>query len=117
MAPQPPTDEEEVVYEAAESTATPHPSGQLMYEEVIYRDEYGNVIPEDEVSRLLEERGEEIEFRTIYETQTRTLQAGEEPPAGVKRVPNNPAKGEVPQYPEGQNPETKEEEKKPYRTS
>ena len=121
--PQPPTDEDA----AAEKEATGPPgitpamsgTGHMRYEEVIYKDEYGNIIPEDELKKLLEEQGENIEFRTVYETQTKVLKPGEEPPAGAKRIPFNPNKQqEVPQYPEGQNPETQEgEEKGAYRTA
>lgn len=92
----------------------------MRYEEVIYKDEKGNIIPEDQLAALLAEQGDNIEFRTIYETQTKVLKPGEQPPPGAKRVrkPDNLEGGEVPKYPQGQNPETKEEtEKKAYRTA
>jgi hypothetical protein len=88
----------------------------MRYEEVIYKDEHGNVIPKEELEKLLSEQGENVEFRTVYETQTKILRPGEEPPKGARVVA--PAAGEVPEYPVGQNPETEEKggEKKAYRT-
>lgn len=59
---------------------------QLRYEEVVYKDEHGNIIPEEQLSSILAEQGENIEFKTVYETQTKTLKAGEEPPKGAKLV-------------------------------
>ena len=128
--PQPPTDEEENVAEATvtepvptnEAKTTPAAKGgHLRYEEVVYKDEYGNIIPEDQLSALIAEQGENIEFRTVYETQTKILKPGEEPPAGAKRIPVDAklgGKGGVPVYPDAQNPETVEEgEKKAYRTA
>jgi hypothetical protein len=53
---------------------------------VVYRDEQGNIIPEDQLSQLVAEQGEKIEFRTIYETKTKTLKPGEQPPKGAKRI-------------------------------
>ena len=100
---------------------TPRARGAMRYEEVVYKDEFGNIIPEDQLSKLLEEQGENIEFRTVYETQTKVLKPGEEPPKGARRIPIENAKlpGEqVPVYPEGVNPETEEGgEKKAYRTA
>lgn len=93
---------------------------ELRFEEVVYKDEYGNIIPEDVLSSLLEEQSGNIEFQTIYETQTKVLAPGELPPPGAKRIPYVPPVGggdDLPEYPEGQNPETNEEgEKKAYRT-
>ena len=94
----------------------------MRYEEVIYKDEMGNIIPEDQLASLLAEQGDNVEFRTVYETQTKVLKPGEQPPPGAKVVRRQDIreadKGEVPKYPEGQNPETKEEgEKKAYRTA
>jgi hypothetical protein len=72
---------------------------------------------------LLEEQGSNIEFRTVYETQTKVLRQGEEPPLGAKQIlgggggAGREGEGEVPVYPEGQNPETVEGEKKAYRTA
>ena len=68
---------------------------------------------------MIERDGENIEFRTVYETQTKVLKPGEEPPPGAKKVPYHARMdGEVPVYPEGQNPETADEgEKKAYRTA
>lgn len=117
--------EHKVNDEAAHVTHEPiaptnRPEGHLRLEEVVYKDEDGNIIPEDELSSLLEEQGDNIEFRTVYETQTKTLRAGEEPPPGAKQVPIKPAasaKGDGPVYPEGQKPESKESgEKKAFRT-
>jgi hypothetical protein len=94
----------------------------MRYEEVVYKDEFGNIIPEEQLSKLLEEQGENIEFRTIYETQTKILKPGEEPPKGARRIPvengKRPGEQEVrPVYPEGVNPETEEGEKKAYKTA
>jgi hypothetical protein len=90
---------------------------QSRYEEVVYKDEFGNIIPEDELSSMLAEQGDNIEFKTVYETKTKTLRAGEEPPMGAKQVPYVPPVGDVPVQPEGQKPDTGEDgEKKPYRT-
>ena len=72
---------------------------------------------------MLAEQGKNIEFRTVYETKTKTLSVGEEPPRGAKLIqaksPVGGGGGDVPVYPEGQNPETGEEggsEKQAYRT-
>ena len=111
--PPPPSDEEE----APEIEPKPTPGqitpaansaggGHLRYEEVVYKDEFGNIIPEEQLSSMLAEQGDQIEFRTIYETQTKVLKPGEEPPPGAKRIPYDPNKEQVPKYPEGQNPET-----------
>jgi hypothetical protein len=108
--------------EPATTAPEPAPPGPLAkekgprmrYEEVIYKDEHGNIIPKEELERLLSEQGENVEFRTVYETQTKILRPGEEPPKGARVVGNAGAGGEVPEYPVGQNPET--EEKKAYRT-
>jgi len=92
---------------------------RMRYEEVIYKDEHGNVIPKAELEKLLAEQGENVEFRTVYETQTKILRPGEEPPKGARVVGNVGGGGEVPEYPVGQNPETEEKkggEKKAYRT-
>lgn len=59
----------------------------MRYEEIVYKDENGNIIPEEILSSMLSEKSGNIEFRTIYETQTKTLKAGEEPPKGAKRIP------------------------------
>lgn len=85
----------------------------------MYRDEHGNIIPEDELQRLLSEQGDHIEFKTVYETQTKILKPGEELPPGAKKMAPKQEEGEVPVYPKGQNPETVDEkgEKKPYRTA
>ena len=86
-----PTDEGDDITEDL-VTATPDVGqAHLRYEEVEYKDEYGNIIPEDELSALLEEQGQNIEFRTVYETQTRILKPGEKPPPGAKRIPYVPA--------------------------
>ena len=116
---QPPTaevGEQEVGPTSAK--VTPRVSGgHMRYEEVVYKDEHGNIIPEEELKKLMEEQGENIEFKTVYETQTKVLRAGEEPPPGAKRIPYDPNRERHPQYPEGQNPETQEgEERKAYRT-
>ena len=88
----------------------------MRYEEVVYKDEHGNIIPEEQLSSMLAEGGN-IEFKTIYETKTKTLLAGEAPPKGAKRIdldrPGDKA-NDIPILPEGQNPETGE--KKAYRT-
>jgi hypothetical protein len=121
--PQPPTDEEAdekgAPTTAAQVTPLASAGGHMRYEEVVYKDERGNIIPEEELKKMMSEQGENIEFRTVYETQTRVLKPGEEPPIGAKKIPYNPNKEEpVPKYPEGQNPETQEgEEKKAYRTA
>jgi hypothetical protein len=74
---------------------------------------------------MVAEQGSNIEFRTVYETKTKTLRVGEEPPIGGKRIPaKSPVggvggAGDVPVYPDGQNPETGEAgegERKAYRT-
>jgi hypothetical protein len=123
QAPQPPTDGASIPDDQAppqEKTTAAAKGGHMRYEEVVYKDEFGNIIPEDQLSSLLAEQGENIEFRTVYETQTKVLRPGEQPPPGAKRIPrpDNYEAGEVPKYPEGQNPETKEEgEKKAYRTA
>jgi hypothetical protein len=65
---------------------------------------------------MMAESSGEIEFRTIYETRTQTLKPGEEPPKGAKRVGVEEEVGELPVYPEGQNPDTGDGEKRPYRT-
>lgn len=123
-APQPPTYEEddrtgiEETYAQITPVSKEKEEGQVRYEEVIYKDEYGNIIPEDQLSSLLEEQGDNIEFRTVYETQTKILGPGMEPPRGAKRVPFQRDAAGVPEYPEVQNPETLEdEEKKAYRTA
>lgn len=73
---------------------------------------------------MVAEQGNNIEFRTVYETKTKTLRVGEEPPRGAKLIQaKSPVggaggAGDVPVYPDGQNPETGEEggEKQAYRT-
>jgi hypothetical protein len=122
--PQPPTpDSEDQGQNPSEPVPTPGAtttSSRLRYEQVIYKDEHGNIIPEDELSKLIEEQGSNIEFRTVYETQTKVLKAGEEPPLGAKQIlggGGREGEGEVPVYPVGQNPETVEGEKKAYRTA
>jgi hypothetical protein len=59
----------------------------LRFEEIVYKDENGNIIPDEIVSSILSEKSGNIEFRTIYETQTKTLKPGEAPPKGAKRIP------------------------------
>jgi dolichyl-phosphate-mannose-protein mannosyltransferase len=94
--------------------------GQMRFEEVVYRDEHGNILDDEALAKLVAEQGDNIEFKTIYETKTKTLLPGEEPPPGAKRIPVGDEKVDVPVYPEGQNPETGPAddggEKKAYRT-
>ena len=93
---------------------------QMRFEEVIYRDEHGNILDDQALAKLVAEQGDNIEFKTIYETKTKTLLPGEEPPPGARRIPVGEEKVDVPVYPEGQNPETGPGddggEKKAYRT-
>jgi len=129
--PEPPEETSEEEYpeqplsEAATTTHEPDPpllpakdnkAPRMRYEEVVYKDEHGNIIPKEDLEKLLSEQGDNVEFRTVYETQTKILRPGEEPPKGARVVA--PAGGEVPEYPVGQNPETEEKggEKKAYRT-
>jgi hypothetical protein len=94
--------------------------GQMRFEEVVYRDEHGNVLDDEALAKLVAEQGDNIEFKTIYETKTKTLLPGEEPPPGARRIPVGDEKVDVPVYPDGQNPETAPAddggEKKAYRT-
>ena len=106
------------------ATTTPEPAppviamakgSRMRYEEVVYKDEHGNIIPKEELEKLLSEEGGNVEFKTVYETQTKILRPGEEPPQGARVVGDVP---DVPEYPVGQNPETEEKtgRKKAYRT-
>jgi dolichyl-phosphate-mannose-protein mannosyltransferase len=112
-----PSGESEVV-----PTTQPKPTGsvgQMRFEEVVYRDEHGNILDDEALAKLVAEQGDNIEFKTIYETKTKTLLPGEEPPPGARRIPVGDEKVDVPVYPEGQNPETgpaDDGEKKAYRT-
>lgn len=94
----------------------------MRFEEVVYRDEFGNILDDEALAALIAEQGDNIEFKTVYETKTKTLKPGEEPPPGAKQVVVGQDQGDVPVYPEGQNPDTggpPEDgggEKKAYRT-
>jgi len=97
------------------------PAGEVRFQEVVYRDEFGNILDEEALAALLAEQDGNVEFKTVYETKTKTLRPGEEPPPGARRVMGDEQQGDVPVYPEGQNPETgglpeDSDEKKAYRT-
>lgn len=108
--------DDDTSFEQASVTPQQEVEGQFQYQEVVYRDEHGNIIPEDIVSQIMAESPEQVEFKTIYQTRTQTLQPGEEPPKGAKLVPVERREGEMRVDSEGQVPEAGESEARPYRT-
>jgi len=97
------------------------PVGQMRFQEVVYRDEFGNILDEEALAALVAEQSGNVEFKTVYETKTKTLRPGEALPPGAKKVVGDERQVDVPVYPEGQDPETQGlpedgEQKKAYRT-